>query len=347
MPSNCDKARKYNLAQAVAPAVLHALRIRVGVESTLWPDSDVFLLSVWQSANGLTSDGMIGPRTQAALLLVGGGRSGVGGAGAVRVPLSISEARVLFGAAGSLLFFIDISTHQVVHSWARVEAACDGVIIKAGQGESGFDVSCADHVNSARMAGAKVLALYHYAQHFGHTEALSTRPSCPKKNARNLISALRLHNVRWGVLDLEPDEVARAIERGWIAADFERWSREFVAEFKQSSGERKLVVYLSGETIERSRAGARVGGFDWLRDSGIPLWWAGYLRHDAERPLTWGAPVGHLAGWPLDAAHQYRGGDNKKTKPDEGGKCDGISGDVDNNCGSRAGWVGQMLLDAV
>ena len=333
---NYAKARTFNQARTLSPAAHHALRSAIGRDVTAWTDADLDAVAAWQAKSGLTPDGMIGAKSLAVLLPLPTTKS-------IRVPTDISITRTLFAAA-AMLWFIDVSTHQTVTSWRKVGESCDGVVIKSGQGESGIDDKCDMHVAGARAAGVKVLALYHYAQHFGRA-AFAKRPSCPKENARNLATACRHYGVKWGILDLEPDEVDDAIEKGWGAADFEAWSRAFVAEFSTFK-DLKLAVYLSGETIKRSRAGARSGGFDWLRDAGLPLWWAGYLGADESRPETWGPPRGHLTGWPLDAAHQYRGGDNKKTKGDEGGKCPGVVGDVDNNCAPRDGWAGEMWRDA-
>lgn len=333
---NYKKAKSYNTGQTYDSADLDLIAKVMGRDVFAWTEADHLHIRAWQKSRKLQADGWIGPATMREIRSLAAPR--------VRVPLCISEARAIFAAAAAMLFFIDVSTHQRIDSWAQVGGACDGVIIKSGQGESGTDEDCAKNIEGARAAGVKVLALYHYAQHFGRA-AFDKRESCPKKNAINLATALKAHGVKWGVLDLEPDEVDRAVERGWTAADFEAWSRAFVAEFSRFTGLR-LAVYLSGETVKRSRVGAKAGGFDWLRDSGLPLWWAGYLDHDDTRPLEWGPPVGHLAGWSLDAAHQYRGGDNKKTKPDEGGKCPGIRGDVDCNCAPRNGWAGEMLRDA-
>lgn len=333
---NYTKARTYNLARTISPAAYNALRAAIGRDVSAWTDADLDAVAAWQAKNNLTPDGMIGPKSLAVLMPLPTAKS-------IRVPTDISITRTLFAAA-AMLWFIDVSTHQTVTSWRKVGESCDGVVIKSGQGESAIDDKCDMHVSGARAAGVKVLALYHYAQHFGRA-AFAKRQSCPKENARNLATACRHYGVKWGVLDLEPDEVDDAIEKGWGASDFEAWSRAFVAEFATFK-DLRLAVYLSGETIKRSRAGAKAGGFDWLKDSGLPLWWAGYLGADESRPETWGPPRGHLAGWPLDAAHQYRGGDNKKTKGDEGGKCPGVVGDVDNNCAPRDGWVGEMWRDA-
>ena len=334
---NYERAKEYNQRQGYSAESLDLIAKVMGRDVSAWEPEDIDHIKAWQKSRKLQADGGIGPATMREIRALVSPRR--------QVPLCISEARAIFADAAAMLFFIDVSTHQRIDSWARVGESCDGVIIKSGQGERGTDEDCDANVKGARAAGVKVLALYHYAQHFGHTEALRSRPSCPKKNAINLATACKAHGVKWGILDLEPEEVRLAIEQGWTAADFEAWSRAFVAEFSRFTGLR-LAVYLSGETIKRSRVGLKVGGFDWLRDSGLPLWWAGYLDHDDTRPLEWGPPVGHLAGWPLDAAHQYRGGDNKKTKPDEGGKCPGIRGDVDTNCAPRAGWVGEMWRDA-
>lgn len=334
---NYKKAKSYNTGQTYDNADLALIAKVMGRDVSAWTEADHAHIKAWQKSRRLQADGALGPATMREIRALVAPRK--------RVPLCISEARTIFAVAAAMLFFIDVSTHQRIDSWAQVAESCDGVIIKSGQGESGGDEDCERNVKGARAAGVKVLALYHYAQHFGHTEALKSRPSCPKKNAINLATACKAHGVKWGILDLEPEEVRLAIEQGWTAADFEAWTRAFVAEFSRFKGLR-LAVYLSGETVKRSRVGAKVGGFDWLKDSGLPLWWAGYLDHDDTRPLEWGPPVGHLAGWPLDAAHQYRGGGDKKTKEDEGGKCPGIRGDVDNNCAPRNGWAGEMWRDA-
>jgi hypothetical protein len=334
---NYEKARAYNRARSLAPAALHALRDCLGRDVSAWTDADLMAIAQWQALQGLAADGMVGPKTVKAVFAAATQKT------ARRVPLDIAQTRALWAAA-ALLFFIDISHHQRVTDWNLVRESCDGVVIKATQGESTRDKKLVQHVQFARGAGVKVLALYHYAQHVGHTETTATRTSDPMTGAQNLVRACREHGVKWGVLDLEPDEVRLAREAGWTAAQFEAWSRAFCAEFLRSG--LRLVVYLSGETVKRSRGGAASGGFDWLAESGLPLWWAGYLDHDDSRPDGWGLPVGHIKGWPTDAAHQYRGGDDKKTKPDEGGKCPGIAGDVDCNCGPRDGWVGEMWRDA-
>lgn len=332
---NYAKARAYNQAQGHDIPTLQLIARVLGRDVSAWTDSDLDHIKAFQKSRKVKADGGIGPQTLREIRSLAGPRK--------RVPLCIAATRTLFAAA-AMLWFIDVSVHQEVTSWRLVGESCDGVIIKSGQGESGTDKSCDAHVKGARAAGVRVLALYHYAQHFGR-KAFANRPSCPKENARNLAAACLAYGVKWGVLDLEPAEVADAVEKGWTAADFEAWSRAFVAEFATFKN-LKLAVYLSGETIKRSRVGAKVGGFDWLRDSGLPIWWAGYLDHDDTRPDEWGPPVGHLPGWSLDAAHQYRGGDDKKTKEDEGGKCPGVVGDVDTNCAPRDGWVGEMWRDA-
>lgn len=333
---NLTEARAYNQRQKYDLRTLATIAKVLGQDVSKWNDCDLGVIARWQRSRQLTPDGWIGPATLREIQAVAAPRK--------RVPLCIAETRALFAVAAAMLFFIDISVHQSVRDWGRVAESCDGVVIKATQGEAGRDEKLDDHVKGARAAGVKVLALYHYAQHTGHTPALAHRTSDPRKGAQNLVRACREFGVGWGILDLEPDEVKRARAVGWTAADFEAWSRDFVDEFLKSG--LRLVVYLSGETIKRSRVGLAWGGFDWLRAAGLPLWWAGYLDHDDTRPDTWGLPVGHLAGWPLDAGHQYRGGDDKKTKEDEGGKCPGIVGDVDCNCAPRDGWAGEMLRDA-
>lgn len=334
---NYQSAKEYNQRQNYSAESLALIAKVMGRDVSAWTEADHLYIRGWQKSRRLQADGAIGPATIREIRSLAAPRK--------RVPLCISEARAIFAAAAAMLFFLDISHHQKVTDWRKVAESCDGVVIKATQGEDGRDPALDSHVKGARGAGCKVLALYHYAQHVGHSEKFAKRTSDPVEAAQDLAAACKLYGVKWGVLDLEPAEVERAIEQaGWTAGDFEAWSRAFVGEFLKSG--LRLAVYLSGETIKRSRVGAKSGGFDWLRDSGLPLWWAGYLDHDDTRPLEWGPPVGHLAGWPLDAAHQYRGGDDKKTKEDEGGKCPGIRGDVDCNCAPRDGWAGEMWRDA-
>lgn len=238
-----------------------------------------------------------------------------------------------------LAFFVDISSHQTVEDWDLLARSTDGIIIKASQGENFRDPNLEANVAAARAAGLPVMALYHYANHVGSGK-FSKRISSPVEAALNLLGACREHGVKWGVLDLEPKAVKDALAAGMTADDLEDWVKRFFLTWFQNDSLR-LCVYLSGHTIKRAK-----GGFDFLRDFGLPLWWAGYIGPYTERSTRWPEkPVGWLRGWP-NGMTQYRGGDDRKTVENEGGLCPGIKGDVDTNCGPTAGTAGEMIRDA-
>lgn len=266
---------------------------------------------VGMSADDL--DGVIGPKTQKAML------DFVAKMPRVEVPLELGAARDLFGRPG-VRWVADISKHNRITNYKTFVSRCDGVYVKATQGENTRDPMCATHVAKLREAGGNVFALYHYAQHVGITGRLSRAD----KAAQNLVGEMKKLGVEYGLLDLEPDAVSDAINLGWKAADFDRWVNIFVDEFSLLVGFDKLLNYCGGETARRAG-----GAFDWMF-SRIPTIVPGYLPVGARwykigpwSPVNW--RHSHFAG------AQYRGGDNKKTVGDEGGKVTGAPGDIDCN----------------
>jgi murein L,D-transpeptidase YcbB/YkuD len=65
-----DRARKYNLSRALDAPTYARLSAAVGRDVSGWTDADLDAVAAWQRAQGLTPDGMVGPRTVAALPVV-------------------------------------------------------------------------------------------------------------------------------------------------------------------------------------------------------------------------------------------------------------------------------------
>lgn len=234
----------------------------------------------------------------------------------VAVSLDISRAQRDFPAR---VFFLDVSYHQETIDWRAVRTAgIDRAIIKASEGRndglSFKDPKWAANVIGARRAGVRFGA-YHFAKLLG---------SATEQAEKLALLVGGAAGCRFGVLDLEPATV-EALEEAEGAEAVEAWVRAFVGRWR-ALRRQPLVVYLSGETIRRSR-----GGLDFLRTFGLQLWWAGYPRAPFSWPLTGPLEVlNHVAGWPV-GAWQYVGGDNERTPAPDGGQCPGVEGDVDNN----------------
>lgn len=64
---NHDRARRYNLSRDLDPATLARLSAAAGRDVRGWTDADIEAIAAWQRAQGLTPDGMVGPRTVDAL----------------------------------------------------------------------------------------------------------------------------------------------------------------------------------------------------------------------------------------------------------------------------------------
>ncbi len=316
------KARAYNQARTLSPAAHNALRASLGRAVTAWTDCDLDAVAAWQARNGLTADGMLGPKSLAVLMTP---------AEAQRVvPNFIHEAAAKFPG---WRFGFDVSKWQPDLDPTKMEG-CSFAILKATQSRT-QDPLFESHCKT--LQGVMTRGNYHLPHMASGDWGAVTVAEAERqaKFAGGVAKKYPAAFYEW--LDFEPDDdtkkknpplffeallIALKGDRAKAAAWVKRWRDVF-----EDSAEATCGAYISPKI-------AGLGGEELravLADR--PLWIACYIQQPKlpvlrvpKMPESWGDR------WDI---WQMRGSDDKKTTHiDEGGKCLGIMGgrkDCDQN----------------
>lgn len=328
---NYEKARAYNAARTLSPAAYNALRSAIGRDVSAWTDCDLDAVAAWQAKNNLASDGMIGPKSLAALMTP---------AEAQRiVPNFIHEAAAKFEG---WRFGFDVSKWQPDLDPTKMEG-CSFGILKATQSRT-QDPLFEDHCRT--LAGVMPRGNYHLPHMASGAWGAVTVAEVERqaKFAGGVAKKYPATFHEW--LDFEPDKkdkdplffeallLAVKGDRAKAAAWVKRWRDVFedCAEAPCGSYISPKIAGLGGEELRAVLADR-------------PLWIACYIQQPKlpvlrvpKMPESWGDR------WDI---WQMRGSDDKKTTHiDEGGKCLGIMGgrkDCDQNVLNPASSLVRLL----
>lgn len=331
---NYPKARAYNLARTLSPAAYNALRAAIGRDVSAWTDADLDAVAAWQAKHGLTPDGMIGPRSLAALMAP---------TEPLRVvPNFIHEAAEKFEGWH---FGFDVSKWQPDLDATKMQG-CSFGILKATQSRT-QDPLFESHCKT--LQGVMPRGNYHLPHMASGDWGAVTVAEVERqaKFAGDVAKKYPATFYEW--LDFEPDDdaakkkpplffeallIALKGDRAKAAAWVKRWRDVFedCAGVPCGSYISPKIAGLGGEELRAV-----------LMDR--PLWIACYIQQPKlpvhrvpKMPESWGDR------WDI---WQMRGSDDKKTLAiDEGGKCLGImSGkkDCDQNVLNPASALVRLL----
>lgn len=322
---NYEKARAYNAARTLSPAAYNALRTAIGRDVAAWTDADLDAVAAWQSRNGLTADGMIGPKSLAALMAP---------AEVQRVvPNFIHEAAAKFPG---WRFGFDVSKWQPDLDPTKMEGVSFGIL------KCTTEVGKLDRLFLTHKKTLDVAQIPRGNYHLPRMATGVWGGAITQTNAvafgQSAGGAALAHPARFlNWLDFEPDSEGnpdkppRFFEALLLACGGSRkkaaaWVSIYLDAAEQRSGEQfgcyisPLIAGAGGEELRAALADR-------------PLWIACYLQQPKlpvvrvpKMPESWGDR------WDI---WQMRGSDDKKTTHiDEGGKCLGIMGgrkDCDQN----------------
>lgn len=274
MTINYARARHFN--RALSPADLSRLRAALGLAvPPPWTDAALDAVAAWQVAQGLVGDGMVGPRTLAAL------PRPMGEEAARAVPLSIAEAS---REHPDEAWVVDVSIHRPnldLHRLAR-ETNTRGLIVKATMGAHSADATGAPYTKQARAAG---LVPGSYAWPYPVWQGKIT-DSAPQ--VANYTRWLAAHAAAGDIsphMDIEAgsignvDELVAAVGTQGARAWFARLFREA----DRAMGDGFCGIYTNRSTLED------LGGVDACARDGLldrPTWLAYYPRSGAKLPTA-------------------------------------------------------------
>lgn len=319
-----EKARAYNQARTLAPALLARLSVACGRDISAWADTDIEAIAAWQARVGLVDDGMLGPASVAAVMRTENQRV---------VPNFIHEAALKFP---DHRWGFDISKWQPDIDPTKMQGAAFG-IVKCTTEVGKLDRCFLSHKETLERSDVK-RGNYHLPRMATGVWGGTITQTDAAIFGRSAGDAARAHPaafLNW--LDTEPDSEGHpdkpprffgALVKyacGGSRKKAAEWVRVWFDAAEQRSGE-GFGGYISPSI-------ASMGGEE-LRDAigDRPLWIACYMAQKLptlrvpKMPDAWGDR------WDI---WQMRGSDNKKTTAiDEGGKCLGIMGgtkDCDQN----------------
>jgi len=300
------KAKRFNQGlDADGVALVARARKLTPAQVATWGATVLAGVASWQARNGLTADGMVGPKTATKMA------ASEGDVGAQRVVgRDLDLAALQFP---DHRFGIDISYYQPNIEPAKIyKAGCRFAVLRLGQRKN-LDSKVESHKAALQAVGIKAWS-YYLGQQI--VDGVKTDPKAYARFAAD-------HHVRIGVwngggeLDLEPDSAGKPPR--FYEAAVDAWGRKPAAEWVRVWLEESEDIIGTVAPVYLSLAIARAGG-DELRAAvgNRPVHWALY---QAEPMLPRRASPGAKEGWDRWDLWQFRADDRPTIA---GGRCPGV-----------------------